>query len=57
MSSSAPLLRVRLIVCKYCLLLGVKPEDRFRAADSPRGERAVNEHALAEHSEQYGAEG
>lgn len=42
---------IKLLVCGLCSAdPNVKPEDRFRAADSERGQRSVVEHMLDEHS-------
>jgi hypothetical protein len=44
-------LTVKLLICGLCKAdTTVKPEDRFRAADSERGRRSVVEHMLDRHS-------
>lgn len=40
---------VRLLVCPLCVRER-KPEERFRAADSERGRKSIDEHMLDDHS-------
>lgn len=43
-------LTIRLVVCALCVQENRAPEERFRASDSERGRRSVDDHILDDHS-------
>jgi hypothetical protein len=43
-------LRIKLLICAVCVQENVPSEERFRASDSVRGRRSIDEHILDDHS-------